>query len=133
MNQQSMVILSFPRIDIGNVAANLASIVVPCKMILDKLVVAPFSPAANSFSIRVDTLVANTRSNNAVGTVVVPDSAGAGAGYYNISLRGLVVNAGSILSLECTEAGDSGENACVSVYGELAPETEANQSNLTAG
>lgn len=127
---EDKVILVFPRIDLGNATPNVAQIVVPCKLVLNKVVAGVFTPLANSASIRVDTIVANTRSNAAIGTVVMPDASVPGTSYYNNNNAGLVINAGTILSLECTEAGDSGEYAYVSLECMNEPETEANQSNL---
>lgn len=135
MFKENAVVLSFPRIDSGNVAANAAALVVPCRMVLDKLVAGVSNPLANSATVRCDSFVNNTRTNNAVGSVVLPDAAVPGKSYYNITnARGLVLDAGTVLSVEVTEAGDSGEFILVSILGEYAPEIEANEtSTLVAG
>lgn len=120
-----------PVFDIGNTGANAASIMIPFKFVVDKILVYSTTAVANSFTVSCDSLIGATQGAEDVGKVIVPDSTSAFAALYDVAGRGVVLNAGNRVLVQVDEAGDSGEKGMVILVGEYFPEYESNQTAIT--
>lgn len=129
--REQALVLSFGKVDIENTGANVAAIVVPCKCRVKRAVCSSVTAAANSFTVSIDSLSAGTAGAADIASIVVPDSAAAGAGYFDEVGEGVVLDAGDMLLLQVDEGGDAGEFAAVSVLAFYEAEVDGNESNLT--
>lgn len=109
--KEKMVVWQSESFDIGNTAANVDVFVAPCKLVLHKAVCYSMTAVANSFTVSADSYDGTTQGAADICSIVVPDSAGAFAPYYDLAGQGVVLESGDRVLVQVDEAGDSGEYA----------------------
>ena len=135
MFRENIVVLKSASFDIGNTGANVATFQIPFKCSVVESIVVPESAVANSFTVTLDSYSGTTQGAADCGSLVVPDSAAANVGYYDLTGEGLssggigkVLDRHSLVLVQVDEAGDSGENAHCLLVLDYLPETTGNDA-----
>lgn len=119
-------------IDIGNVAANAGTFIVPMPCVVQRVIAWSNTAVNNAFTITLDSYDGTTQGAADCGSITIPDSASANAKYYDDPSPQVALRAGDKVLVQVDEAGDSGEEVYIQLVCKYSPETVVNTTNLIA-
>lgn len=112
--------------DIGNTAANVATIYVPFDCVVEKLMFYANAAATANATITADSYDGTTQGAADVGSATIPASGAALTRYWGVAGRGLKLKAGTQVLVQVDDAGDTGELGFVELLVDVQPTADAN-------